>query len=187
MVEGGGGQVGIGEVDDGVEVAVEGVGEGAEGGGLAGADVAGDERREALLEGGVDLFMIETISRVDEMVVAIEAVKSVSDLPIVAQVTFTTEGSTYFGSSPAETVQKILPMDVNVIGANCSVGPQKMLEVMDVLCDWLIAFSLAQAEMLHARTLILERLLTLLEELGDSDAAKELAQAEEKRRSKNAR
>jgi len=51
MVEGRGRQVRIGEVDDGVEVAVEGVGEGAEGSGLAGADVAGDESGETLLEG----------------------------------------------------------------------------------------------------------------------------------------
>jgi hypothetical protein len=61
VVEGHGRQVRIGEVDDGVEVAVEGEGEGAQGGRLAGADVAGDEGREALLEGegepGLDLLM----------------------------------------------------------------------------------------------------------------------------------
>jgi|GEM_PF-6023098 len=50
VIEGGGGQVRIGEVDNGVEVAVEGVGEGAQGSGLAGAHVAGDEGREPLLE-----------------------------------------------------------------------------------------------------------------------------------------
>lgn len=102
------------------------------------------EQAEALLEGGVDIFMIETISRVDEMVVAIEAVKSVSDLPIVAQVTFTTEGSTFFGSTPAEMVQKILPLDVEVIGANCSVGPQKMLEVIEQLAELGVPYIAAQ-------------------------------------------
>ena len=51
MVEGGGRQVRIGEVDDGVDVRVEGVGKGAESGGLASADVAGDESGEAFLEG----------------------------------------------------------------------------------------------------------------------------------------
>jgi len=50
MVEGGGRQVRIGEIDDGIEVAVEGVGKGAEGSGLASADIAGDESGEALLE-----------------------------------------------------------------------------------------------------------------------------------------
>lgn len=50
-VEGGDGEMGVGEVDDGVEVVVERVSEGTEGGGLAGADVAGDESGKALLEG----------------------------------------------------------------------------------------------------------------------------------------
>jgi len=51
MVESGGRQVRIGEVDDGVDIRVEGVGKGAESGGLASADIAGDEGREVLLEG----------------------------------------------------------------------------------------------------------------------------------------
>ena len=51
MVEGGGRQVRIGEVNDGIEVAVEGVGEGAKGGGFAGADIAGDKSGETLLKG----------------------------------------------------------------------------------------------------------------------------------------
>ena len=50
-VEGGDGEVGVGEVDDGVEVAVEGVGEGTQGCGLTGTDVAGDEGGEAFLQG----------------------------------------------------------------------------------------------------------------------------------------
>jgi hypothetical protein len=50
-IEGDDGEVGVGEVDDGVDVGVEGVGEGADGGGLAGADIAGNESREVLLEG----------------------------------------------------------------------------------------------------------------------------------------
>jgi hypothetical protein len=50
-VEGGDGEVGVGEADDGVEIVVERVSKGAEGGGLAGADVAGDESGETLLEG----------------------------------------------------------------------------------------------------------------------------------------
>ncbi|UCE67705.1 MAG: bifunctional homocysteine S-methyltransferase/methylenetetrahydrofolate reductase, partial [Candidatus Zixiibacteriota bacterium] len=111
---------------------------------LEDAQEAFREQAEALLEGGVDLFMIETISRVDEMVAAIEAVKSVSDLPIAAQVTFTTEGSTYFGSSPADMVQKLLPLDVDVIGANCSVGPQKMLEVIEQLVELGVPYISAQ-------------------------------------------
>jgi hypothetical protein len=60
-IEGRDREVGVGEIDDAINVAVEGVGEGAESGGLAGADVTGDEGREALLEGegeaALDLLM----------------------------------------------------------------------------------------------------------------------------------
>ena len=51
VVEGSDGEMGVGEVDDGVEIAVEGMGEGAESRGLAGTDVAGDESGETLVEG----------------------------------------------------------------------------------------------------------------------------------------
>ncbi len=102
------------------------------------------EQAEALLEGGVDLFMIETISSLDEMTVAVEAVKAVSNLPIVAQVTFTAEGSTYFGHSPAEVAARLLPLEIDVLGANCSVGPQKMLEVIEQMGELGVPYISAQ-------------------------------------------
>ena len=102
------------------------------------------EQAEALLEGGVDLLMIETISSLDEMVIAVEAIKAVTDLPTVAQMTFTTEGTTYFGTSPGEMAARILPLDVDVIGTNCSVGPQKMLEVVEQLAELGVPYISAQ-------------------------------------------
>jgi methionine synthase / methylenetetrahydrofolate reductase(NADPH) len=102
------------------------------------------EQAEALLEGGVDLFMIETISGLDEMETAIEAVRSVCDLPIVAQLTFTAEGSTYLGHTPAEMVARLLPLKVDVLGANCSVGPQKMLDVIEQLSELGVGYISAQ-------------------------------------------
>jgi hypothetical protein len=60
-IEGRDGEVRVGEIDDAIDVAVEGVSEGAQGGGFAGTDVTGDEGREALLEGegeaALDLLM----------------------------------------------------------------------------------------------------------------------------------
>ncbi|MEE9554306.1 MAG: bifunctional homocysteine S-methyltransferase/methylenetetrahydrofolate reductase, partial [candidate division Zixibacteria bacterium] len=93
------------------------------------------EQAEALLEGGVDLFIIETISHIEEMALAAEALKTVTDIPIIAQLTFTAEGTTYFGSTPAEMAARLLPMNVDVIGTNCSVGPQKALEVVEQLSE----------------------------------------------------
>ena len=102
------------------------------------------EQAEALLEGGIDLFIIETISNIEEMVIAAEAVKSVCDLPVVAQLTFTAEGTTYFGTTPAEMVARLLPLDVDVIGTNCSVGPQKALEVVEQLAELGVPYISAQ-------------------------------------------
>lgn len=102
------------------------------------------EQAGALLEGGIDLFMIETIASLDEMVAAVEAIRQLSELPIVAQMTFTAEGTTYFGHTPAEMVSRLAPLKVDVIGANCSVGPQKMLEVIEQLTELGTAYISAQ-------------------------------------------
>ncbi len=86
------------------------------------------EQAAALLEGGVDLFIIETMSDQREMAEAIAAVRSVSRLPIIALMTFTDEGVTLAGKGPEETGRFLESTDADVIGANCSVGPQGMLE-----------------------------------------------------------
>ncbi|OQX92805.1 MAG: bifunctional homocysteine S-methyltransferase/methylenetetrahydrofolate reductase [candidate division Zixibacteria bacterium 4484_95] len=93
------------------------------------------EQVEALLEGGVDLFIVETISNLEEMELAVSAIRKVTKLPIVGQMTYTAEGKTFLGNSPEEVVSRLALLDVDVIGANCSVGPQKMLEVIEVLAE----------------------------------------------------
>ena len=60
------------------------------------------EQAEGLLEGGVDAFIVETISDLEELRLAVEAVRAVSELPIVTQVTFTDDAVTYFGRTPGE-------------------------------------------------------------------------------------
>jgi len=88
------------------------------------------EQGTALLEGGVDLFIIETISDPAEMATAIEAIRVLTDLPIVAQMTFTDAGVTLTGKSPEYVGHFLESSDADVIGVNCSVGPQGMLEVI---------------------------------------------------------
>lgn len=88
------------------------------------------EQAAALLEGGVDLFIIETMSDLSEIAEAIAAVRSLSRLPIIAQMTFTEDGTTLTGRTPEEVGHFLDLSDVDVIGANCSVGPQGMLEAI---------------------------------------------------------
>jgi methionine synthase I (cobalamin-dependent)/5,10-methylenetetrahydrofolate reductase len=88
------------------------------------------EQAEALVEGGVDLFIIETFSDLVEIKEAIRAVRGVSRLPIIAQMTFTEEGLTLMGHTPSGIAKELEKMKVDVIGVNCSVGPQRVLDVI---------------------------------------------------------
>lgn len=98
---------------------------------LAQARSAFKEQVEGLLEGGIDLFIIETISNLLEMREAIAAVRELSDLPVVATMTFTEDGKTLVGDKPAQVVRALIEYGADVVGANCSVGPQAMLEVLE--------------------------------------------------------
>jgi methionine synthase / methylenetetrahydrofolate reductase(NADPH) len=81
-----------------------------------------------LLEGGVDLFMLETFSRLEELEQAILAVRESCDLPVIAQMTITDDGNSPLGDTPETIVRKLTPYKLEAIGLNCSVGPQIMLE-----------------------------------------------------------
>lgn len=102
--------------------------------GLVEPEVVREAFREqigALLEGGVDLLMLETIGSLDEMHAAVLAARDVSDLPIVAQMTFSDDGRTVAGHSPEQVVELLLGLRVDVIGVNCSVGPRRVLDVLE--------------------------------------------------------
>lgn len=89
------------------------------------------EQVSALLEGGVDLFVLETFSDLSEIEQAIKAVREQSDLPIFAQITITTEGKTIFGASPEQFTLKLDELGADVIGLNCGVGPTHILNALE--------------------------------------------------------
>jgi methionine synthase / methylenetetrahydrofolate reductase(NADPH) len=101
--------------------------------GSDGAEDAGDVFREQarILEGrGVDLYMVETFFELDELVTAIEAVRSVSSLPLVAQLTFDEDAETLAGVRAAEAVARLRDLGVAAVGANCGLGPQAALAAL---------------------------------------------------------
>jgi homocysteine S-methyltransferase len=89
------------------------------------------EQAEGLAEGGVDLFLIETLPSLDQARAAVEAVRAVSPLPIMVSMTFNEEGTTFYGDKPEDVVRTAEAWDVAVVGANCSQGPQPMLETIE--------------------------------------------------------
>jgi len=90
------------------------------------------QQMRALLEGGVDFFMLETFGYLEELHQAILAAREVSpDTQIVAQVTIDEDGNCLDGASPETFVAKIEEWGADVIGCNCSVGPVAMLEAIE--------------------------------------------------------
>ena len=85
----------------------------------------------ALLEGGVDLFCLETFSDVPEMLQAIRAVRELCDLPIIAQMTIMTDGNTVFGTTPESFTESLDEAGADVIGLNCGVGPAIILNALE--------------------------------------------------------
>ncbi len=89
------------------------------------------EQAEALLEGGVDLFVIETFRDLNEVGAAIAAVRSLCPLPIVAQMTIEDDGNSLDGTPPEQFAPELEKRGADVIGVNCSIGPAHMLETVE--------------------------------------------------------
>jgi homocysteine S-methyltransferase len=102
--------------------------------GKTGVDEARDyfrEQAEALVAGGVDLFILETFRDLNEIGAAIDAVRSLSDLPIVAQMTTEEDGNTQDGTPPEQFAPELEKRGATIIGVNCAVGPGPMLETIE--------------------------------------------------------
>src|SRR5688572_11152596 len=101
------------------------------------------DQAQALLDGGVDLFVLETFRDLNEIGAAIKAVRSICDLPIVAQMTTEEEGASLDGAPAEQFASQLVALGANVVGVNCSVGPAPMLETIDRISDvtdvWLSA------------------------------------------------
>jgi homocysteine S-methyltransferase len=88
------------------------------------------EQVQGLVEGGVDLFILETMPSLDQARAALQAVRSLSPLPAIVSLTFNEDGTTFYGDRPEDVVRELEALSVPVIGANCSQGPQPMLETV---------------------------------------------------------
>ena len=99
--------------------------------GLDEAEAAFREQADGLLEGGVDLFMLETFRDVTELIAAVRAVRAVSSLPVVAQITTGDDGTSLDGLPPERFTPDLERCRADVIGVNCSVGPAAMLETIE--------------------------------------------------------
>ncbi len=97
------------------------------------AAVAGfAEQARALIEGGVDVMWIETMSDLEEVRAAIEGVQRISHtIPMIATMTFDTRGHTMMGVSPEQAVDALQGWGAAAVGGNCGNGPQEILDVIE--------------------------------------------------------
>jgi methionine synthase I (cobalamin-dependent)/5,10-methylenetetrahydrofolate reductase len=90
------------------------------------------EQMRALKEGGADLFILETFSDLDELGQAILAARDVdSGMPVIAQVAINADGVTAYGATPEDIARTLDAAGADIIGLNCSVGPQTILEAIE--------------------------------------------------------
>jgi len=86
---------------------------------------------EGLRDGGVDGFLLETFSDLNELHQAIQAVRSASDLPLFAQITIEEGGTTSYGADVETAARQLDEWGAEVIGVNCSVGPAEILDAIE--------------------------------------------------------
>lgn len=89
------------------------------------------EQAEALREAGVDLFILETMSNIAEVEQGILAIRDLCSIPVIAQMTIGTDARTIYGDTPRIIAERLDRAGADVIGLNCSVGPDVMLDAIE--------------------------------------------------------
>jgi homocysteine S-methyltransferase len=91
------------------------------------------EQVEALVEGGVNALILETFGYLEELSEAIAVAVEISDVPIIAQATFASDGRTPGGETPREVASVLSGLPILMLGTNCTLGPQGVLSVVEAL------------------------------------------------------
>jgi methionine synthase / methylenetetrahydrofolate reductase(NADPH) len=90
---------------------------------------------QGLLQGEVDGFILETFSDINELETALCALRSLTDLPVIAQMTVGQDGNTSYGTSVETIASKLTELGADVVGLNCSVGPAAMLDAIERMVE----------------------------------------------------
>ena len=91
------------------------------------------EQARALVAGGVDLFVVETMMSLQETRACVLAIRETCDLPIMATLTFEADGRTLYGTPPEAGVVVLQSLGVDAVGLNCSTGPEDMVDTVKTM------------------------------------------------------
>ena len=101
---------------------------------VAEARVAFAEQIQVLIDNGVDFIVFETMSDLYEVKAAVKAARKIStDIPLVAQMTFTRDDRTLLGDTPSKVAHQLAKLDLDAIGVNCSGGPSQVLRIISTI------------------------------------------------------
>jgi len=91
------------------------------------------EQASALAEGGADYILIETCIDMQEMRAALLAAKDATSLPVICQLSFSEDGRTVTGTDPETAAITLDAMGADIIGMNCSLGPEQLIPVLKAM------------------------------------------------------
>lgn len=104
---------------------------------MAEAEAIFAEQMQGLLEGGVDLILVETMSHLNEVVAAVKAARKVApNIPVATTMSFDTNLHTMMGVSPRQAVEQLAKLGVKIIGANCGTGSDEMAIIATQLAQY---------------------------------------------------
>ena len=91
------------------------------------------EQMRYLVDAGVDVILMETMTSMDEAMAALEAAQQVCDLPVLCSMTIDADGSIYAGGHIFEAAETLQEMGADAVGINCSVGPEQLVSIVEGL------------------------------------------------------
>ena len=94
------------------------------------------EQAVALIEAGVDLFVVETMMSLQECRAAVIAIRELCDLPIMVSLTYQSDGRTLYGTTPEIATVVLQDLGVDAIGINCSTGPEDMFAPVKKMAEY---------------------------------------------------
>ena len=91
------------------------------------------EQMRYLVDAGVDVILMETMTSMDEAMAALEAAQQICDLPVLCSMTIDADGSIYAGGHIFEAAETLQEMGADAVGINCSVGPEQLVSIVEGL------------------------------------------------------
>ena len=91
------------------------------------------EQMRYLVDAGVDVILMETMTSMDEAMAALEAAQQVCDLPVLCSMTIDADGSIYAGGHIFEAAETLQEMGADAVGINCSVGTEQLVSIVEGL------------------------------------------------------